>query len=70
MKSYIELHLRLLESYQVKRLLDIPNNCKVIRKKCKTKDRFVIKDVLTNSKVDYNKVAMLESKGYSLIDPY
>ena len=49
MKSYVELHLRLLESYRVKRLLDILNNCKVkginVNIKVRHQDRFVLKDV-------------------------
>ena len=39
MKSYIELHLRLLESYQVRRLLDIHNNFRVMRNKCEHQRR-------------------------------
>ena len=59
MKSYIELHLRLHESYRVNMLLDSLNNFKVIKNKCehqrRHQDRFVTKNVSDRfKKVDYN----------------
>ena len=39
MKSCVELHLRLLESYQVRRLLDIHINFRVMRNKCEHQRR-------------------------------
>ena len=49
MKSSVELHLRLLESYQVRRLLDIHNNFRVMGNKCehqrRRQDWFVTKIV-------------------------
>ena len=70
MKSYVELHLRLLESYQVRRLLDIHNNFRVMRNKCEHQRDVKIglsqRLFLTNSMGWLQCVAMLESKGYSL----
>jgi hypothetical protein len=70
MKSYIESYLRLLESYRVNMLLDIPNNFMVIRNKCEHQRDIKIdlsqRMFLTNSKGWLQYVAMLESMGYSL----
>ena len=70
MKSYSELHFRLLQSYRLRRLLDIPNNFKVIRNKCehqrRHQDRFVAKNVSNKFKRLTEYVAMLESMGYTL----
>ena len=70
MKSCVELHLRLLESYQVRRLLDIHNNFRVMRNKCEHQRDIKIdlsqRMFLTNSKGWLQYVAMFEPMGYSL----
>ena len=69
-KSYVELHLRLLESYQVRRLLDIHNNFRVMMNKCEHQRDVKIglsqRLFLKNSKGWLQYVAMLESMGLSL----
>ena len=70
-QSYIELYLRLLESYRVKRLLVILNNYKAIRKKCKDQRQasrsICHKECFWQIQKGWLQyVAMLESIGYSL----
>ena len=74
MKSYIELHLILLESYRVRRLLDIPNNFRVIRNKCEHQRRHQDWFVEKNVSDKFNRLTTICSNAwvngiFTTIDP-